>query len=368
VYRYLRPLVLVVAGLTLVGLIALWPRHGIPKLSDEGGSLPYVKATVQDAITVRCTDPEEGLPTKCREYGVHLAHGRSATFLVSSIDFSVPAIHPGDHVVLAYNRLAPPEFRYSFVEFDRSTPLLGLAIVFVIVVVGFGRWKGVRAIAGLAISALVVMFFLLPALLNGRNTTVAALVATSVVAFAALYIAHGITKSTTVALVGTLASVLLIAAIATVFTALARMTGLSDESFQLLRVTAEALDPRGVLIAGVVLGALGVLDDVTVTQVSAVAELRDANPSMSRRETYLAATRIGRDHVASTVNTLVLAYAGASLALLLFFFQEGRSVGQILNREVVAVEMARALIGSIGLVVAVPITTALAVAVVSESE
>lgn len=365
-YRFLRPLVFVVAGLTLVGLVALWPRGGIPKLSDEGGSLPYVKATVTGSITKNCTDPEEDLPAKCREYRVHLAHSRSATFLVSNIDFSVPTIHSGDTVVLAYNRLAPPEFRYSFVEFDRSTPLLGLVIVFVAVVVGFGRWKGVRAIAGLLVSALVVMFFLLPALLNGRNTIVAALVATSVVGFAALYIAHGVTRSTTVALVGTLASVLLIAAIATLFTGVAHMTGLSDESFQLLRVTAKALDPRGVLIAGMVLGALGVLDDVTVTQVSAVSELREANPAMSRRDVYRAATRIGRDHVASTVNTLVLAYAGASLALLLFFFQEGRSVGQILNREVVAVEIARALVGSIGLIVAVPITTALAVAVEDE--
>ncbi|MEY2472775.1 MAG: hypothetical protein QOK28_2104 [Actinomycetota bacterium] len=365
-YRYLRQFVLVIAVLTLVGLVALWPRGGIPKLNDEGGSLPYVKATVVGAITKACADPEEDLPAKCREYRVHLRDRRSATFLVSNIDFSVPPIHNGDHLLLSYNRLAPAEFRYSFVEFDRSTPLLGLALVFVAVVVGFGRWKGVRAIAGLAVSALVVMFFLLPALLNGRNTTAAALVATSVVAFAALYIAHGVTRSTTVALVGTLASVLLIAAIATVFTALAHMTGLSDESFQLLRVTARALDPRGVLIAGMVLGALGVLDDVTVTQVSAVAELREANPAMSRRDTYRAATRIGRDHVASTVNTLVLAYAGASLALLLFFFQEGRAVGQILNREVVAVEIARALVGSIGLIVAVPITTALAVSVADQ--
>ena len=370
-----RVLLGIVASLvlvTLIGLVWLWPRGGLPKLSDGGRSLPYVNATIRSVASVVCDDPEEGLPTRCRRFGVRIGSGPTdgdtASFLVSAIDFSVPDIDRGDNVVLAYNALAPPAFRYSFVEFQRSTPLLGLFVAFVVVVVGFGRWKGVRALLGLGVSASVVMLFLLPALLNDRNSTAAALVTTSVVAFAALYIAHGVTRSTTVALVGTFASIGLITILALAVTGVANLTGLSEESFQVLRVTADALDPRGVLIAGIVIGALGVLDDVTVTQVSAVAELRRANATMSRRETYGAAVRIGRDHVASTVNTLVLAYAGASLALLLFFFQEGRGLGQILNREVVALEIVRTLIGSIGLIVAVPVTTALAVAVLSRAE
>jgi uncharacterized membrane protein len=370
VFRLLRALVIAVAVLTVIGLLALWPRHGVEKLNSDGGALPYVKATVAGSLRLRCTDVEVDLPTSCTEYRVHITsgrdRGRSATFRVADTDFSVPTIHTGDRVVLAFNRLAPAAYRYSFEEFNRSSPLLLLFVLFVIVVVGFGRWKGVRALTGLAISATAIMFFLLPALLNGRDTLVAALVTTSVVAFAALYIAHGVTRTTTVALVGTLLSVGLITALAGIVASVANLSGLSDESFQLLRVTASALSPRGVLLAGIVIGALGVLDDVTVTQVSAVAELNSANSAMSRRDIYRAATRIGRDHVASTVNTLVLAYAGASLALLLFFFQEGRSVGQILNREVVAVEVVRALVGSIGLIIAVPVTTALAVAVVTD--
>lgn len=369
--RVLVAVVGTIAVATLIGLAVLWPRDGLPKLSDTG-VLPYVEATVLSEAVVDCADPEEGLPTECRRYRVRITSGatagETATFLVSAIDFSVPEIAAGDRVVLRYNELAPPEFTYTFAEFARSTPLLGLFVVFVAVVVGFGRWKGVRALVGLAISASVVMLFLLPALLDDRNSTAAALVATSVVAFSALYIAHGVTRATTVALIGTFASILLITLLALVVTGLASLTGLSEESFQLLRVTASALDPRGVLVAGIVIGALGVLDDVTVTQVSAVAELRAANQRMSRRETYRAAVRIGRDHVASTVNTLVLAYAGASLALLLFFFQEGRGLTQILSSEVVAVEIVRTLLGSIGLIAAVPTTTALAVAVLSSGE
>jgi uncharacterized membrane protein len=208
----------------------------------------------------------------------------------------------------------------------------------------------------------VVIAFLLPSLLRDHSPVGVALVATSLIAFAALYFAHGVSMATTTALLGTLASVVLITALAAAFTGAASLTGLSDDSVQVLRVTAEAIDPRGILIAGMVIGALGVLDDVTVTQVSAVAELRRANPSMPRRDLYRAAIRIGRDHVASTVNTLVLAYVGASLALMLFFLQEGRGLSQLLGREVVAIEIVRTLVGSIGLVASVPLTTALAVA------
>jgi uncharacterized membrane protein len=135
-----------------------------------------------------------------------------------------------------------------------------------------------------------------------------------------------------------------------------------------VRVTAEALDLRGLLVAGIVIGALGVLDDVTVSQVSTVDALRRANPGLPRRLLYREAMRVGRDHAASTVNTLVLAYAGASLPLLLFFAQGDQPVGRMLSRELVAVEIVRMLVGSIGLVAAVPITTGLAALVMGGGE
>jgi uncharacterized membrane protein len=138
------------------------------------------------------------------------------------------------------------------------------------------------------------------------------------------------------------------------------LTGLADNSAQVLRVTASALDLRGLLVAGIVVGALGVLDDVTVSQVSIVAALRRANPGLGSRLLYREAMSVGRDHVASTVNTLVLAYAGASLPLLLFFTQGDQPVERLLTSELIAVEIVRMLVGSIGLVASVPITTALA--------
>lgn len=357
----------VVALLTVVGLAAWWPRGEAPDVGATVADLDRVEATVTGVSPLSCVDPLEGFETECERVAVTIRSGPDAgtdtAFLRSLIDRSVAGFEQGDDVILVRNPAAPPEYRYTFVEFQRDAPLVALGVLFVVVVVGFGRRKGLRALGGLAASMAVVVGFLLPSLLRDNHPVGVALVATAAVAFLAIYLAHGVSLATTVALLGSLAAVLAITGLAWTFTGLASLTGLSDESLQILSVTAAAVDPRGILVAGMVIGALGVLDDVTVTQVSAVAELRRANPDLSRRELYGAAVRIGRDHVASTVNTLVLAYVGASLSLMLFFFQEGRAVGGILGEELVAIEIVRMLVGSIGLVLSVPLTTALAVAV-----
>jgi uncharacterized membrane protein len=208
----------------------------------------------------------------------------------------------------------------------------------------------------------VLTVFLLPAINEGSSPLAVSLVAASVVAFVALYMAHGVSTRTSVALLGTLASLVITGVLALVFVAAANLTGLADDTVLALQATVGGFDVRGLLLAGIVIGSLGVLDDVTVTQVSAVWELRAANPASTASELYAAAVRIGRDHISSTVNTLVLAYAGASLPLLLLFTQAERSIGEIATSEIVAVEIIRALVGSLGLIASVPITTALAVA------
>ncbi|HEX7134318.1 MAG TPA: YibE/F family protein, partial [Iamia sp.] len=161
------------------------------------------------------------------------------------------------------------------------------------------------------------------------------------------------------------ASLVLVTLLALVAVRAAGITGLGDADSQVLSVTASALDLRGLLVAGIVVGVLGSLDDVTVTQVATVAALRRADPSLSPRGLYAGAIRVGRDHVASSVNTLVLAYAGASLPLLLFFAQGAQPVGRVVTGELVAVEVIRMLVGSIGLVASVPLTTALAAVVLA---
>ena len=257
--------------------------------------------------------------------------------------------------------LADGSVSFSFYDYQRATQMWVLVIAFVAAVLVLGRWRGLGAIAGLAASLWIIVKFLLPSILDGHSPVMVAIIASSLIAFIALYLAHGFTVPTSVALLGTFASLAATAVLSLLFVAWSNLTGLSDESALYLTSLGINVDLQGIVLAGFVIGALGVLDDVTVTQVSAVLELRAAQPDLTRGELYRAAVRIGRDHISSTVNTLFLAYAGAALPLLLLFTQAGQGVGSLAGREIIATEIIRSLVGSIGLVSAVPITTWLAV-------
>jgi uncharacterized membrane protein len=368
--RALTIAVAVAGALAVLGLIAFWPRGDAPDLGVQPNT--YVDATVTGIDDDTCEDPEIGGPGDCQVVSARLTSGDDegdmVAFRVFATQFDVPELAEGDEVVLLDVATSPPEFRYSFADFQRETPLLWLVGAFVLVVVAFGRWQGVRALVGLAASGAVLIAFVVPALLRDEPAVGVALAGTVTIGFIALYLAHGVNRGTTVALAGTLLALALTSALAFGVAAAANLTGLTDSRAQTLRVTAEALDLRGLLVAGIVVGALGVLDDVTVSQVSIVAALRRANPGLSPRLLYREATKVGRDHVASTVNTLVLAYAGASLPLLIFFAQGDQPVDRLITSEIISVEVVRMLVGSIGLVASVPITTALAALVLGPGD
>jgi uncharacterized membrane protein len=357
--------IVIVGAAAVLATIAFWPRGDAPDLGVQPND--YVDATVTGVDTDTCEDPEVAAPTPCQIVSARLTSGPDSgdeiTFEVRATQFEVPELAEGDEIVLLDVPTSPDQFRYSFADFQRTTPLIWLVAAFVLVVIAFGRWQGVRALVGLAASGAVLIAFLVPALLRDEPAVGVALAATVLIAFVALYLAHGVNTGTTVALAGTLLALALTSALAFGVAAATNLTGLADDRAQTLRVTAEALDLRGLLVAGIVVGALGVLDDVTVSQVSIVAALRRANPGLSSRLLYREATKVGRDHVASTVNTLVLAYAGASLPLLLFFAQGDQPAGRLITSEIISVEIVRMLVGSIGLVASVPITTALAAVV-----
>jgi uncharacterized membrane protein len=368
--RALTIVVVIVGALTVLGLIAFWPRGDAPDLGVQPNT--YVDATVTGIDTDTCDNPEFDAPADCQIVSARLTsgddEGDEVSFQVLATQFDIPELAEGDEIVLLDVATSPPEFRYSFADFQRETTLLWLAGAFVLVVIAFGRWQGVRALVGLAASGAVLIAFVVPALLRDEPAVGVALAGTAAIAFVALYLAHGVNRGTTVALAGTLLALALTSALAFGVAAAANLTGLTDSRAQTLRVTAEALDLRGLLVAGIVVGALGVLDDVTVSQVSIVAALRRANPVLSPRLLYREATKVGRDHVASTVNTLVLAYAGASLPLLLFFAQGDQPVDRLITSEIISVEVVRMLVGSIGLVASVPITTALAAVVLGPGD
>ncbi|HEX6418609.1 MAG TPA: YibE/F family protein [Acidimicrobiales bacterium] len=359
-------LAVVIAGaVAVLGGVALWPRGEAPDLGTQPSS--YVDARVTGVDTDSCVDPGGEVAGGCRVVSAELTSGADAgdtvEFQVRGTQVEVPELAAGDRVVLLDVATAPPQYRYAFHDFQRRTPLLWLVALLVAVVVAIGRWQGVRALAGLAATGAVLVAFLVPALLRDEPAVQVALAAAAAIGFLALYLTHGFSTGTTVAVAGMLAGLALTTGLAVLAVTGANLTGLAGGHAQTLRLAADALDLRGLLVAGIVVGALGVLHDVTVSQVSIVATLRRANPGLSRTFLYREATRLGRDHVAATVNTLVLAYAGASLPLLLLLTQGDQPVGRLLTGEVVAIEVVRMLVGSIGLVASVPITTALAAAV-----
>ncbi|MEU5434015.1 YibE/F family protein [Streptomyces sp. NPDC020719] len=274
-------------------------------------------------------------------------------------------LHQGEDVIVAYAPDAPHDLQYSVTDVNRRFPMALLAGIFAVAVVVVGRLRGVMALIALVVSFAVLTLFILPAILQGSNPLLVAVVGASAIMLIALYMCHGLSARTSVAVLGTLVSLVLIGLLGSIFIGWASLTGNTDDNTGLIHGLYPHIDMSGLLLAGVIIGSLGVLDDVTVTQTSAVWELHDANPTMGPRGLYRAGIRIGRDHIASVVNTLVLAYAGAALPLLLLFSIAQSSVGTVANSELVAEEIVRTLVGSIGLVASVPVTTVLAALVVS---
>lgn len=361
----------VIAALAVVLVVVTWPDEA----AEDVGYQPFAATLFDAEITAAEEVPCQGVPvedqpeieTTCLVLELTLQEGpdegETATLNYNEVPGST-ALEVGDQIVAGYSPEAAPEFRYYFADFQRETPLLLLFVLFAVAVLLLGRFGGFRALLGAAASLVVIVQYLIPALLAGTTPVLAALVAAGLVAVLALYLTHGVSNRTNVAFLGTVASLGLTALLAAVFVAATNLTGLAEEDVTFLQLGDASIDVRGLLLAGIVIGALGVLDDVTVTQVSAVWELHATDPHQPGHSLYRSAITIGRDHIASTVNTLVLAYVGAALPLLLLFEQADQPFGRILTGEAVATEIVRALVGSIGLVASVPITTGLAVLVV----
>ncbi|MET9888650.1 YibE/F family protein [Streptomyces sp. NPDC006465] len=391
VSKHLRKVIAAVlipfAAAVAVGLVVLWPG-GAP--SHERTGVGFDRQTQQATVTkidqVDCksvnasgetptgdTSTAEGSSAQqqatgeCKKATIRIDTGKDKgrTFTEIVQPDQSRQLHQGEKVVVAYEPSAPKDLQYSVTDANRKLPLTLLAGIFAVVVVVVGRMRGVMALIALAISFMILNFFILPAILQGSNPLVVAVVGSSAIMLIALYMCHGLSARTSVAVVGTLLSLVLIGILGSVFIDWAVLTGNTDDNTGLIHGLYPSIDMSGLLLAGVIIGSLGVLDDVTVTQTSAVWELHEANPTMGWRGLYRAGIRIGRDHIASVVNTLVLAYAGAALPLLLLFSIAQSSVGTVANSELVAEEIVRTLVGSIGLVAAVPVTTALAALVVA---
>jgi uncharacterized membrane protein len=352
-----------VAALTAIGLWTLWPSGDPgPDVSALGSFEGVYTATTEERTERPCAGAQGA--TRCLSVTFRLLEGpdegTTVTVELPANSSRVVGVDLGRRVLLGHQP-GVEGFEYVYLEPDRRSPLLVLAGLFALAVVALGGWKGASALVGLLATLLVLFLFVVPAILDGRDPLLVSLVGSVAIAFVALYLSHGLDVKTTVALLGTLGGLLCAAILALVFMGAAEITGLASEEALFLTALGTNLDLRGLILGGMMIGALGAIDDITVTQASAVWELRSVDPTMSRRRLVRSGMRIGRDHVASTVNTLVLAYAGASMPLLILFVLSDQPAGTVANGEIVATEIVRTLVGSLGLIASVPITTWLAV-------
>ncbi len=361
--RLLTILVGAIALGTVVAIAVMWPGNVRTEFSEI--VQPSDRATV-----VAISDRPCGatVSDRCKRVIVRLDGGDAAgtrgviQWGANGVD---PPVGVGDQIRVAeappvpgYD--APDEAAYTVVDFQRGGALLVLFAIFAFLVLAFSRLRGALSLLGLGASLAVILLFVVPAILNGKPPVAVAIVGSLAVMLVTILLAHGRGPKSIAALLGTTASLLLTALLAVVFTEAARLTGLAGEEAFALRLADPDVSLQGLLIAGMVIGALGVLDDVTVSQSSTVFALRAANPTLPFRELFARAMDVGRDHVSATVNTLVLAYAGASLPVLLIFASGALPIGQAASLEIVSEQIVATLVGSIGLIAAVPATTAIA--------
>lgn len=270
----------------------------------------------------------------------------------------------GDQVIVSHSQDLDGNDYFYVTDFVRRGKLYLLAAIFVFIILLTGKWRGLRAILGLILSFFIILKLIIPQILNGHNPLLISLLYALLIILVSTYLVYGFNKKSSVAVLGTFAGIAIVGLFSVVFTNLTKLSGFAqEETVFLVGLTGGNINLQGLLLAGFVIGALGVLDDITVSQVSTVQEIYGTNPNLSRLEIYKKAMRVGVDHIASMVNTLFLAYAGASLPLLLLFsFKEPPflTFDQIINHEIITTEIVRTLVGSIGLAMAVPITTFLA--------
>ena len=268
---------------------------------------------------------------------------------------------PGDELLIAVTLAPDGTLNAYFVDYVRSHLLLLLVGIFVVAILAMAGRKGLGALLGLAFSLLVVISYIIPHILDGEDPVRVSIIGAAILLSVTLYLTYGWTMKTHAAVLSMVISLIITGTLAWIFVSATKLTGSGDENaLFLVQMANSSINLRGLLLGGIIIGALGVLDDLVITQASAIFEIHDANPNLGLRALYQRATNIGQDHVAATVNTLVMAYAGTALPMLLVFSMSKGNFSYLINFSFVAEEVVRTLVGSLGLIAAVPITTIIA--------
>ena len=361
---------IIVLVLAVISLFFLWPYFMQVDVPDVQMST-FGSETARAQVIQIIEDGEIDLGGTVQRYQVaqvELLEGEYRGILME-MDYgkrqvlsSTVYLQQGDKVLVTVGARPDGVLTVYFVDFVRADSLLWLAAIFVAVILVISRWKGLRSLLSMAFSLLVIIGYIIPHILAGEDPLWVSILGSVILLGVTLYLTYGWNLKTHAAVVSMMFVLLITGTLAGLFVAFTRLTGSGDENaLFLLQMLNTQINLRGLLLGGMIIGALGVLDDLVTTQASAVFELHHANPALGFQGLFRSAMRIGQDHVAATVNTLVLAYAGAALPMLLMFSLGRGNYGYLVNFELIAEEIVRTLVGSLGLVTAVPLTTAIAI-------
>lgn len=357
--------------LTIIGMIVLWPSGDSSNVQvvESYGGLSTQTGTVSGASIETCqgySETDEAVLECLLLSVVPDAGGAAVSIEVPPEVTSQTSFSEGSRVRFLDlgEQASPGQEQFLFIDFVRTVPMALLAGVYALVVVLVARWRGFRALLGLAGAYAVMAYFILPGLVEGKPPLLLALVGSSVIMIGVLYFAHGFSARTSTALLGTIFGLVATSLIAAWASGASQLTGLNDDADFYLQTVSDNVSLSGIMLCGLIISGLGVLNDVTITQSSAVWEMHELAPESSARRLFAGAMRVGRDHIASTVYTIVFAYAGAALPLLIITSLQGLGFEETVTSGELAEEIVRTLVGSIGLVLAIPVTTAIAVLVV----
>jgi len=368
---------------SLMAIILLLVFVTIEKKPDASSETNYTSAYGSDTVRAKVLlITEEGttnlgiVEQAYQVFDVEILEGKfkgeitSVDYGLRQITSSSVEIHPQEIILVTVGqRPDTGEVRAFFTDFVRSKSILYLFIVFVFFSVLISGWKGIRSLIAILFSLGVIVFFILPQILSGRDPVFVSIIGAFVFLSISQYLVYGWNLKTHSAVVGILVSLIITGSISAFFINFTRLTGFGDENaLFLVQMTSQNINMRGLLLAGMIIGALGVLDDLVISQSSAVFELHSTNQDLGFKTLYQRAMNIGKDHVAATVNTLVLAYAGASLPMLLLFSISNQDPAMLINISYIAEEIVRTLVGSIGLIASIPITTGLAAIVATKHD
>ena len=379
--RLLLAVLVPLALLTLAVMVLMWPsgsRDGITLNNPYSGApgATFESGKIQRVVQESCTqaagqDAQGQKPSDCSFAFTEPDKGGSVVKVIINPDVAKShGIRAGDRISyldltsspgVASDQATP---QYIFVDFVRTVPILLLAILYSVVVIAVARWRGLRALVGLVGAFAVLAAFVLPGLVEGKPPFLLALVGSTVIMIGMLYFAHGFSARTSTALLGTMFGLGITAVLAAWSTDAANLWGAGSSEASVLSNVSGNISISGIILCGLIISGLGVLNDVTIAQSSSVWELYELAPETSARNLFTSAMRIGRDHIASTVYTITFAYAGASLPIMILTMLYNRPLGEALTSAEMSEEVVRTLVGSIGLVLAIPVTTVIAVLVV----